>query len=69
MLHWGILVSIQRTWNYPSQTIPKTEEEDTTNLSYGTTITLKPKLDKETTKKKMSSPVSLINIDAKICKY
>ena len=50
-LHWGILPNIKRR-TYPSQTIPKIEEQETLlNIFYEDTITLIPKPDKDTTKK------------------
>ena len=58
-----------RTYTYPSQTIPKIEEEGILpNSFYEATVTLIPKPDKDTTKKEKEiyRPISLINIDAKI---
>ena len=55
-----------RTYTYPSQTIPKIEEEGILpNSLYEATVTLIPKPDKDTTKK-IYRPISLMNIDAKI---
>ena len=51
---------------YPSQTIPKTEEEGTLkNSLYEVTITLIAKPDKDTTKKENYQPISLIDTVAK----
>ena len=55
-LHWVILPNIQRrTYIYPFKLLQKTEEEGTLPKSfYEVTITLIPKPEKDTTKKKIT---------------
>ena len=59
--------SQRRTNIYPPQSIPKIQEEETLQSSfYEASISLISKPDKDATKKENYSPISLINIDAKI---
>ena len=54
---------------YPSQTIPKTEEEGTLkNSLYEVTITLVSKSMIQQEKKKATNPIYLVNSDAKVLK-
>ena len=67
MLHRGILPDIQRrTYTILLTLFQTTEEKGTlSNSFYEATITLIPKPDKDTTRKKYYKPISLMEIVAK----